>query len=389
MLDKIGSIYGNYIDEVLRITDPSNYTYYYLHDHLYSPAALLNTSGNVVERYEYDVYGKCRIMDASYNSRSTSSYENCYLFTGRRLDILDGGSLTIQYNRNRYYDPETGRWLTHDPLGYVDGMNPYEYVRSDPIGRWDAFGLTDCEVVVGIHAVGKDEGAFKRRATDFVKHYKEELKAARPILTSFRTGADFLAALKEASKGKDFCIKMLGVFTHGWSPVYSKDPQGEQTLTVNRGGIYSTGVGDYTGFYTRREEGDSPNARYVQNDLYNAVNSGDIKFCSPCKSVFNACRLGMSAFPYYWTKVTGCDTYVGLGGVSPVESGGKEIGLLSGPRTTQERTAARNTGMSYLGWQLYHSTAESIKVDQPVGRKYQNDTMITWIPFEWIPSKEF
>jgi len=54
--------------------------------------------------------------------------ENPYLFTGRWVDILDSGSLTIQYNRNRYYSYSLGRWYTHDPLGYVDGMNLYEYV---------------------------------------------------------------------------------------------------------------------------------------------------------------------------------------------------------------------------------------------------------------------
>jgi len=79
------------------------------------------------------------------------------LFTGRRLDILDGGSLKLQYNRNRYYDPETGRWLTHDPLGitpnppkpnffdaasqYIDGMNLYEYVGSAAPMALDAAGL--------------------------------------------------------------------------------------------------------------------------------------------------------------------------------------------------------------------------------------------------------
>jgi hypothetical protein len=58
------------------------------------------------------------------------------------------GSLKIQYNRNRYYDYYTGRWLTHDPLGinpadgalnplsirrqYKDGMSLYEYVHSSP-----------------------------------------------------------------------------------------------------------------------------------------------------------------------------------------------------------------------------------------------------------------
>ena len=40
--------------------------YYYLHDHLYSPAALTDSNGTVVERYEYDAYGEPNIMDA-YN----------------------------------------------------------------------------------------------------------------------------------------------------------------------------------------------------------------------------------------------------------------------------------------------------------------------------------
>ena len=37
-------IYGNYIDEVLMTSDSSDNDYYYVHDHLYSPAALINSS---------------------------------------------------------------------------------------------------------------------------------------------------------------------------------------------------------------------------------------------------------------------------------------------------------------------------------------------------------
>jgi len=62
------------------------------------------------------------------------------LFTGRRVDILDNSSLKIQYNRNRYYDYYTGRWLTHDTLGYVDGMSLYEYVKSRPTVSADPNG---------------------------------------------------------------------------------------------------------------------------------------------------------------------------------------------------------------------------------------------------------
>jgi hypothetical protein len=89
-------VYGSYIDEAVRMSDRSN-DYYYAHDHLYSPAALINSGGSVVERYEYDAYGNAYIMDASYSSRTGSSYSNPYLFTGRRLDVLDSGDLKIMY----------------------------------------------------------------------------------------------------------------------------------------------------------------------------------------------------------------------------------------------------------------------------------------------------
>jgi len=74
------------------------------------------------------------------NSRQTSIDGNPYLFTGRRLDILDNGSLTIQYSRARYYDTETGRFISRDPIGYKDGMNFYEYVKSRPVILPDPFG---------------------------------------------------------------------------------------------------------------------------------------------------------------------------------------------------------------------------------------------------------
>jgi len=70
-----------------------------------------------VERYEYDAYGRPMIYNADFSqSREVSDYNNPYLFTGRRLDMLDSNCLEIQYNRHRYYDYDMGRWLTVDPL---------------------------------------------------------------------------------------------------------------------------------------------------------------------------------------------------------------------------------------------------------------------------------
>ncbi len=93
------------------------YMKYYVQDHLYSPVLLASWSGLPAERYEYDAYGNCHVLDPDFSDDADgiSDYENSYLFTGRTLDILDNRSLKLQYNRNRYYDQYTGRWLTHDP----------------------------------------------------------------------------------------------------------------------------------------------------------------------------------------------------------------------------------------------------------------------------------
>jgi len=122
-------------------TASSFFPKFFINDHLYSPVVIVDNSGNVKERYEYDAYGQPTIQDANHESRTTSHYQNSYLFTGRRVDILDSGSLKIQYNRNRYYDYYTGRWLTHDPLGYLDGINLYEYCGSNPLNRLDFSGF--------------------------------------------------------------------------------------------------------------------------------------------------------------------------------------------------------------------------------------------------------
>jgi len=75
-----------------------------------------------------------------------SAFGNPYGFTGRRIDRLDGKDDTdgviLNYHRARYLNPATGRWLSRDPIGYVDGMNLYQYADNSPSKLADPLGTS-------------------------------------------------------------------------------------------------------------------------------------------------------------------------------------------------------------------------------------------------------
>jgi RHS repeat-associated protein len=49
--------------------------------------------------------------------------------------------LGMYHVRHRVYDPERGRWLQRDPIGYLSGWNLYQYCGGDPINGVDPWGL--------------------------------------------------------------------------------------------------------------------------------------------------------------------------------------------------------------------------------------------------------
>ncbi|MBI9074589.1 MAG: RHS domain-containing protein [Desulfatibacillum sp.] len=122
--------------------------YYYQNDHLGTPQKLISFNGAVVWSAVYHAFGKAEV-DAS------STVVNNLRFAGQYFDAETG----FHYNWNRYYDPQTGRYLKADPahslnpegigipflvpwlLETPQDLHDYIYVGGDPINWFDSTGL--------------------------------------------------------------------------------------------------------------------------------------------------------------------------------------------------------------------------------------------------------
>src|SRR5213080_185214 len=100
--------------------------YYFAQDHLGSTTALTDSKGELVERQIYDAYGN-----------SAGSTRTRYGYTGRERDSLTG----LLYYRARFYDPQLGRFISEDPIGFAGGINQFAYVGNNAPNENDPLGL--------------------------------------------------------------------------------------------------------------------------------------------------------------------------------------------------------------------------------------------------------
>jgi RHS repeat-associated protein len=81
----------------------------------------------VVSRYDFSAFGE---------EKETPKDENPWRFAAKRFDP----ELNLIYFGKRYYDPESARWLTTDPAGFVDSLNLYQYDLNNPFRYYDPDG---------------------------------------------------------------------------------------------------------------------------------------------------------------------------------------------------------------------------------------------------------
>jgi RHS repeat-associated protein len=105
-------------------------SYYYDRDVLGSITNVMDSTGHAAASYHYNAYGNLM-------SGSADTIGNPLRFAGLASDATTG----LVYDRARWYDPSTGRYLTPDPLGAASGPNRYAYAGDNPVNFVDPTGM--------------------------------------------------------------------------------------------------------------------------------------------------------------------------------------------------------------------------------------------------------
>jgi RHS repeat-associated protein len=178
---------------------------FYGYDGAGSVRQLTDSTGKVTDEYEYDAYGN--------SFTKTGTTPNNYLYRGEQYD----SDLGLYYLRARYYNPNTGRFMSRDPY---DGdtkipatLHKYFYAGGDPVNLKDP--------------TGRDWLEYKLLLIELVPPAVEGLMiAAKVVCTEFAVVAFVLDGshwLNPSSPGLPWPVKApcaaFGIGTAGYAAV--------------------------------------------------------------------------------------------------------------------------------------------------------------------------
>ncbi|TAL16735.1 hypothetical protein EPN96_08070, partial [bacterium] len=135
--------------------------YWYQNDNLGTPKALTDENGRIVWSASAEAFGETSV-DAG------SVVVNNLRFPGQYEDAETG----LHYNYHRYYDPETGRYVSEDP---IYALNLYHYAKGKPIRHYDPDGRLVAQVC-GAAAVALTACLMADSISDFFEKANKEME---------------------------------------------------------------------------------------------------------------------------------------------------------------------------------------------------------------------
>ncbi|WP_422802329.1 RHS repeat-associated core domain-containing protein [Telluria beijingensis] len=103
-------------------------------DHLGTPQEVTDCNGKVAWSAQYKAWGEAK--EAISETALKTGKRNPIRFQGQYFDE----ETELHYNRHRYYDPVSGRFICKDPIGLLGGFNTHAYAPN-PVQWVDPLGL--------------------------------------------------------------------------------------------------------------------------------------------------------------------------------------------------------------------------------------------------------
>ncbi|MGW3663584.1 RHS repeat-associated core domain-containing protein [Streptomyces sp. NPDC005141] len=186
-----------------------------------SPTELVDGTGHVAWRSRRTLWGV-----TPWKADSTAYTP--LRFPGQYHDPETG----LHYNYHRYYDPETARYSSADPLGLEPAPNPYGYV-TNPLGMIDPFGLAPYTILY--------HGSMDWQGTKFALNISEDAKRAGTPNAGVYLSDDFNRVATSYGRGghvvrvkvpKEFAdsVFQLGGPRHNQPEFFVNTPEGVQIL---------------------------------------------------------------------------------------------------------------------------------------------------------------
>jgi len=247
---------------------------------------------------------------------------------------------------------------------YRDGMNLYQYVRSQPIRYVDWNGAQAAEpappsptpVTVALYGDYPAEGSFagwgEKVAPD--RNYK------------IAVGMDVINGLKEASKRPpNCCIKRLLIFHHAYeyrehSGSYRQNKnQYPDSAPLSTAGSYQDGL--------MIEKGkDAKEGAADLTQLHAEIVNKTIRFCKPCSIIMTGCRMAETKLPAALARVTGCTVAAAHGASEPEKKKNKKTGQdeETGRWSSAPNYFDEKQNEPYTGWEEYSPGGESKRTGQ-------------------------
>ncbi len=111
--------------------------HFYAFDPQGTPSAILDGAGNTLAATDTAAYGN--LIYAGNTSGDP------YAGFGGQWGYYSDSGMGFELLGERYYDPNTGRFINRDPAGSAGGTNLYEYADDNPTGESDPSGLAPGE----------------------------------------------------------------------------------------------------------------------------------------------------------------------------------------------------------------------------------------------------